>query len=70
MKVFQVIIEYSKDGSKEIIERMQYVTHENNSLSDVASYFSIQCDELDEELKSVREVLTICERVLANKEQT
>jgi len=66
MKVFQVKIDYAGIGD-EIIERVQYVTHKENNILAVTSHFSRLCDELEEDLKSVAEVLTVSEQ-LSNKE--
>ena len=55
--VFEVITE-SYDDDK-VVETRQYVTNTNNSLNEVAAYYTKECDELESELKSVRDVLSI-----------
>ena len=61
MKVFEVLVERYPEDSKEIIEARQYVT--SSSLLLVTKHFAQRCDELGNELKSVREVLTVSETI-------
>ena len=63
MKVFQVSTEYSKDDSNEIVEQVQYVTHDSDSLLKVTEHFTQHCEEFGMELKCVREVLTVCQHI-------
>ena len=63
MKVFEVIVEYCKDDSTEIITSREFVTSEDNTIKSVVDYFTQHCVEYEKELKSVREVLTIVQSI-------
>lgn len=63
MKVFEVKTEHCKAGSKEIIESVQYVTSEKDTLLSVTEYFTRHCEEHEEDLKSVKEVVTIVQHI-------
>ncbi len=63
MKVFEVIIEYSTDESKEVITERQYVTAENNTIKAVTDYFTENCRQLEKDLIGVREVLVIVQNI-------
>ena len=63
MKVFEVRTERCKAGSKEIIEAVQYVTSEEDTLLSVIEYFTKYCEEYEEDLKGVREVLVIVQHI-------
>ena len=45
MKVFEVICEYCKDGSEEMVTVQQYVTSEEDTLKSVADHFVRHCLE-------------------------
>ena len=62
MKVFEVITEH-ENVDKEIVMATQYVTAKDDSLLSVVDYFTRYCYECEEELKSVREVLTIVQNI-------
>ena len=62
MKVFEVMTEHLNDDN-EAIETRQYVTHPLNCLLSVTEFYSRYCEELNMELKSVREVLVICHQL-------
>lgn len=59
MKVFRVIAEYVKDGSDEIIQEQQYVTHVDNTILAVTKHMAAECGELGKDMKSVDEVLVV-----------
>ena len=63
MKVFEVITETSVDDSNEIIEEVQYVTSDQDTLKSVTDYFTQHCYEYEKELRSVREVLVIVQHI-------
>ena len=63
MKVFEVRIEHCKADSKEIIESVQYVTSEKDTLLSVTEYFTRHCEEYQEDLKSIKEVVTIVQHI-------
>lgn len=63
MKVFEVITEFCRSGSKEIEKEVQYVTSKEGTLKSVADYFTRHCFEYEKELLSVREVLTIVQHI-------
>ncbi|GEM_PF-6853704 len=63
MKVFQVTTERCDPDSKQIIETIQYVTSEDNSLCTVVEFFTKECEEFESDLKGVREVLVISQRI-------
>ena len=62
-KVFEVTSERTDEQSDRIIQTTQYVTHEVNCIHGVTEHFSNICSQIGSELKGVREVLTICERI-------
>lgn len=62
-KVFEVITETYPKDTTEVIEQRQYVTSEDDNLLDVAEYFKMHCEQFEEELKSVREVLVIVHHI-------
>jgi hypothetical protein len=63
MKVFEVITENTKEGTKEVTETRRFVTSEDNTLKSVADYFTEYCDESECDLLSVREILVIVEHI-------
>lgn len=63
MKVFEVITEHCKSGSKEIITTRRYVTSFDDSLQTVAAHFTAHCEQFEESLKGVTEVVTITEQI-------
>jgi hypothetical protein len=63
MKVFEVTTEHIKNDSKEIIPSVQYVTSEENTIKSVVDYFTNHCEQYEEDLKSVREVVVIVQHL-------
>ena len=63
MIVFEVIMEYCKSNSDEIITERQYVTSEENTIKSVTDYFTQHCFEYEKHLIGVREVLTIVQHI-------
>jgi ribosomal protein S15P/S13E len=63
MKVFEVITEFCRSGSKEIEKEVQYVTSKDNTLKSVVDYFTQHCNEYEKDLLSVREVLIIVQNI-------
>jgi len=66
MKVFEVRTDQHNDvkgGGVETVETTQYVTHENDSLLGVTEYFTKHCEEYEEDLRGVREVLVIVQHI-------
>ena len=68
MKVFEVTSEYCPSYSKEVITEVQYVTSEEDTLKSVTDYFTRHCYEFEKDLKGVREVLTIVQRIEKQEE--
>lgn len=62
MKVFEVTTEYC-DATDKIIQDVQYVTSDDNTLQSVVAHFTGHCAEYAKDLKGVREVLTIVEHI-------
>ena len=62
MKVFEVMTEHLNDDDG-VVETRQYVTHPLNCLLSVTEFYSRDCEELNMELKSVREVLVVCHQL-------
>jgi len=62
MKVFEVITENS-DEDKKVIQTVEYVTSEIDSILDVVDFFTEYCDQYDIDLKGVREVLVISQHL-------
>lgn len=60
-KVFKVITERLE--GKEIIEEIQYVTSESDTLQSVVNYFAAHCEQYPKELKGVHEVVTIVQHI-------
>ena len=60
--VFEVITE-RLDKDNTVKETRQYVTQESNSLEEVARWFTRHCEEYDEDLKSVREVVSLMQHI-------
>ena len=63
MKVFEVTIEKCYKKSKKIDTSIQYVTSEADTLLSVTEYFAKHCEEYEEDLKSVKEVVTIVQHI-------
>jgi len=63
MKVFEVIIERCDEDSTEVINSTQYVTSEEDTIKSVTDYFTVYCLDLDQELKSVKEILVITQHI-------
>lgn len=63
MKVFEVITEHYPSNSNEITTERQYVTSEDDSMKLVVDHFTRHCYEYEKELKSVREVITITQKI-------
>ena len=68
MKVFEVRTERCESDSNKITESVQYVTSEKDSLLSVTEYFTKHCEEYEEDLKGVREVLAIVQHIEIPKE--
>lgn len=60
MKVFEVLYERYEDDGR-IVDVREYVT--GASLKIVADFYTRQCEELEDGMKSVREVLTIVRHI-------
>lgn len=63
MKVFEVITEHCKGDSKEITTTRQYVTAKGDSLLSVVEHYTAHCEQYEQDLIGVREVLTIAEHI-------
>jgi len=63
MKVFEVTTIRFKKNSKETIDTVQYVTSTKNTLLSVVDYFTKHCEQYEEALKGVREVLVIAQNI-------
>ena len=63
MKVFEVRTERCEPDGNKITESVQYVTSEKGTLLSVAEYFTRHCEEYEEDLKSVKEVVTIVQHI-------
>jgi len=63
MKVFEVIIERCDEDSTEVINSIQYVTSEEDTIKSVTDYFTMYYHDLDQELKSVKEILVIIQHI-------
>ncbi|MCK5616810.1 hypothetical protein KAR91_83890 [Candidatus Pacearchaeota archaeon] len=63
MKVFEVRTERCEPDSKNITESVQYVTSEEDTLLSVTEHFTKYCEEYEEDLKSVKEVVTIVQHI-------
>lgn len=63
MKVFEVTIEYCEGNSKKITTSRQYVTSQADTLKSVVDYFTKHCEQYEEELKGVQEVVTIAQHI-------
>ena len=63
IKVFQVITESFKENSNELEEMIQYVTSEENTMLSVVEHFTTHCEQYEEDLKSVRDVLSIVQHI-------
>ena len=63
MKVFQVITERTNDENKEVMQVSRYVTSFDNSFLTVSSCFSKYCEEFEEELIAIKEILTISQHI-------
>jgi hypothetical protein len=62
MKVFQVVIEY-ENKDKEIIKENNFVTAKGDDILTVTEHFKRRCYELEMDLISVTEILTISEHI-------
>jgi len=58
MKVFEVRTERFEEGSKEVIETVEYVTSKSDSLKAVVEWYTNHCEQYEKELLGVRYVLT------------
>ena len=63
MKVFAVITERCKEDNKEIVNVIKYVTSAKDTLLSVTEYFTQYCEEYEEDLKSVKEVITVVQHI-------
>ena len=63
MTVFEVITEQCSASGATMTESIRYVTHDCNSLLGVTEYFNKRCEEYDECLIGVREVLVIAQHI-------
>ena len=63
MKVFEVITEHCSDDAKEIRRQAQYVTAEDNSFKTVVDYFTTHCEQYEEDLIGVREIIVIVQHI-------
>jgi len=63
MKVFRVISEYVKENSKDLVSQQQFVTHKEDSLLAVVEFMTAECEQLEHDLKSVEEVLVVCQQI-------
>jgi len=63
MKVFRVTSEYSKEDSDEVVVETQFVTQADDNIVSVTSYMAEECESLGRELKSVEEVLVVCQQI-------
>ena len=63
MKVFEVITEHCEGDSKEITTTRQYVTSDDNTLKSVCDYFTTHCEQYEQDLISVRDILTIVQNI-------
>ena len=66
MKVFEVITEQHSiigAGKPTMTQSIIYVTHECNSLLGVTEYFNKHCEEYEECLIGVRELLVIAQHI-------
>ena len=61
MKVFEVTMEVFTNDKLTL--ETQYVTSVKNTLESVTKHFTLHCINYSKDLKGVREVLTIAERV-------
>ena len=62
MKVFQVISERIDEEGR-VVDVERYVTATDNSLKTVCDWYTRHCDEYEENLKLVREVITVCHQI-------
>jgi len=66
MKVFEVLLERCSDLCREDVEEERhFVTSCDDSILSVANHFSKYCEEMDAELRCVREILTVTEHLVA-----
>ncbi len=63
MKVFEVVTEHCEGNSNKIEATVFYVTSNEDTLLSVAEYYTEHCEQYDQDLKSVKEVLTIIEHI-------
>ena len=62
MKIFEVITEYIEEDNK-ITTQRQLVTCEDDDILTVTKYFSRECNELEQELKTVAYVADIVQHI-------
>ena len=63
MKVFETVVVLNGLKKDEVTRQVSYVTVYDDKISTVAKVISQRCEEYDETLVSIREVLTISERI-------
>ena len=62
MKVFMVVYE-SYDNSTSCFNNIEYVTSDFDNIVDVVLYYSKFCEEIEAELKEVKEIITITQHI-------
>ena len=63
MKVFETVVILNGLKEDEVTRQVSYITVYDNKISTVAKVIGQRCEEYDETLVSIREVLTISERI-------
>jgi len=63
MKVFEVTTEHYSEDSKQISKQVQYVTTDKNTLKSVVDYFTKHCEQYEEDLIGVREIIVIVQHI-------
>jgi len=67
MKVFEVKTQRLAKDSNKLHDTVRYVTAADDSLLTVAKEYTEFCEQHEEELLSVREVITICHHIEVNQ---
>ena len=67
MKVFEVKTQRLAKDSNNLHDTVRYVTTDDDSLLTVAKEYTEYCEQYEEDLVSVREVITICHHIDANR---
>ena len=65
MKVFQILMEHEENG--EITKINQFATAEDDDILTITENFKRRCYELEDDLISVSEILTISEHVKSSE---